>query len=141
MSPALRFDTKGVDWDEAADIFRRAPLGEREPAKLRRTFENSDLVCFARDGETLVGMARALSDFEQQSVIYDVCMLPEYQGQGLGSRIMKAMLERLDTPSCVLWAVPGKEGFYEKFGFHPMLTAMARVADPEEHAAKGYIRL
>lgn len=141
MGIELRFDTKGVDWREAVAIFERAPLGTREPGTCRRAFENSTLVCFAWDGDTLIGMARALSDTVRQSVIYDMCILPEYQGQHIGDHMMRAMLEKLDTPTIVLWAVPGKEGFYEKLGFKPMLTAMARFEDPQASAAKGYIRL
>jgi GNAT superfamily N-acetyltransferase len=137
----LAFDTEGIDWEEAASIFERAPLGTREPDILRRTFENSDLTCFAWDGETLVGIARALSDHTVHSVIYDLCMLPEYQGKGLGTRMMEAMLERLGTPGVVLWSVPGKEPFYTRLGFRPMLTAMARFEDPERSAAGGYISL
>lgn len=137
----LNFTTDNVDWEEAASIFERAPLGTREPGKLERTYHNSDLVCFAWDGDTLVGLARALSDGEAHSVIYDLCMLPEYQGMGLGTRMMEAILERLATPNVVLWAVPGKEGFYERFGFRPMLTAMARFRDPVSSAAQGYIKL
>ncbi|MBI9081559.1 MAG: GNAT family N-acetyltransferase [Pseudodesulfovibrio sp.] len=137
----LKFTIKDVDWKEAAIIFKRAPLGTREPEKIERTFKNSNLVCFAWDNETLVGFARALSDGEQQSVIYDLCILPEYQSRHLGKRIMTEMIERLDTPTTVLWSVPGKEGFYERFGFKPMLTAMARFEDPEASASQGYIKL
>lgn len=137
----IRFDTGGVDWQRASEIFERAPLGSREPDKLRHTFEHSDLVCFAWDGDQLVGIARALSDGVVESVIYDLCMFPEYQGQGLGKRMMEEMLQRLDTDNVVLWSVPGKEGFYRKFGFRPMLTAMAKVQDPPTQAEKGYIRL
>jgi predicted N-acetyltransferase YhbS len=137
----LTFESEGIDWTEAASIFERAPLGTREPDVLRKTFENSDLTCFALDGDTLVGIARALSDHTVHSVIYDLCMLPEYQGKGLGTRMMEAMLERLGTPGVVLWSVPGKEPFYARFGFKPMLTAMARFEDPERSAAGGYISL
>lgn len=137
----LTFDTEGVNWVEAAAVFERAPLGTREPDKLERTCRNSDLICFAWDGEILVGFGRALSDDEAQSVIYDLCLLPEYQGKGLGRWMMEEILKRLDTPSVVLWAVPGKEGFYARFGFKPMLTAMALVEDPEKTARNGYIRL
>ncbi|WFS61839.1 GNAT family N-acetyltransferase [Pseudodesulfovibrio thermohalotolerans] len=140
-SVSLRFDTDGVDWERAAAIFEEAPLGVREPDVLRRTFENSDLVCFARDGETLVGMGRALSDGTVQSVIYDLCMTPEHQGKGLGTRMMEAMLERLRTPNVVLWSVPGKEPFYARLGFKPMRTAMARFENPERSASQGYIIL
>jgi len=137
----LSFDSVGVDWKEAAAIFERAPLGTREPDVLRRTFENSDLTCFARDGGVLVGIARALSDRTVHSVIYDLCMLPEYQGKKLGTRMMEAMLDRLDTPNVVLWSVPGKEPFYARLGFNPMLTAMARFENPERSASQGYISL
>lgn len=137
----LAFDMEGVDWVEATAIFERAPLGTREPDKFERTCRNSDLVCFAWDGDVLIGLGRALSDGEVQSVIYDLCMLPEYQGRGLGTRMMEAMMEKLDTPNMVLWAVPGKEDFYAKLGFRPMLTAMARMEDPELSASRGYIRL
>ena len=143
MSNALRltFEPDGVDWTEAAGIFERAPLGTREPERLRRTFEHSDLTCFAWDGDRLVGLARALSDGVVQSVIYDLCLLPEYQGQHLGTRMLEAMLERLGTDNVVLWAVPGKEAFYARFGFRPMLTAMARMENPERSASQGYIKL
>lgn len=137
----LDFTTQDVNWAEACTIFERAPLGTREPEVLQPTFENSDLVCFAWDGDTLVGMGRALSDGLVQSVIYDLCMLPEYQGKKLGTRMMTAMIERLNTKTVVLWSVPGKEDFYARLGFKSMLTAMALVENPEETAGKGYIEL
>ncbi len=141
MNIELKFDVSGVNWEKATDIFERAQLGTRQPDVCKRTFANSDLVCFAWDGKTLVGMGRALSDGERQSVIYDLCIMPEYQGKKIGNRMMTEMLERLDTPTTILWAVPGKESFYERLGFRPMLTAMARFEDPESSAAKGYIKL
>lgn len=141
MDIDLRFDMEGVDWTEAATIFEKAPLGTREPEQLKRTFLGSQLVCFAWDEDILVGLARALSDGQVQSVIYDLCVLPEYQGKSLGKRIMEDMMERLNTPNIVLWSVPGKEGFYAKLGFNPMLTAMARFENPEQSAERGYLKL
>jgi hypothetical protein len=35
-------DLTAVDWSQAAEIFRQAPLGTREPEKLARAFRNSD---------------------------------------------------------------------------------------------------
>lgn len=141
MSIQLRFDTSGVDWNEAVLVVERAPLGTREPEKLKRAFTNSHTVCFAWDNDTLVGMGRALSDGEYQSVIYDLCILPEHQGQGLGSRMMNELLNHLSTPTIILWSKPGKEAFYSKLGFSPMLTSMARYEDPERAASLGYIKL
>ncbi|NDV18428.1 GNAT family N-acetyltransferase [Pseudodesulfovibrio sp. JC047] len=137
----LRFDSDGVNWTEAAELMRRAPLNQKEPHALKTAFDNSDLICCAWHTDTLVGMARALSDGIFQSVIYDVCILPEYQGNHLGTRIMREMLDRLQTPNVILWAVPGKEAFYTRFGFHPMRTAMGRFENPERSAQQGYILL
>ncbi|WP_250645600.1 GNAT family N-acetyltransferase [Salidesulfovibrio onnuriiensis] len=135
----LTFDIENIDWEHACTIFERAPLGTRKPDRLQKIFENSQLVCFAWDNGTLVGLARALSDQVAWSVIYDLCMFPEYQGQGLGKRMMRAMIERLDTPNVQLHSVPAMMGFYEKLGFRKMTTAMVLTADPERLERGGYI--
>ena len=136
----LTFSTTGVDWQTAASIFEKTELGVRESTRLEQAFESSTLVCFAWDGDLLIGMGRALSDGVYQSVVYDLCILPEHQGNGLGSTMMEEMLTRLKTPSVILWSVPGKEGFYTKLGFHKMRTAMARFEHPEVSARTGYIK-
>ncbi len=136
----LSFSSGGVDWAEAALVMERAPLAVREPERLKRCFERSYAACFAYDGERLAGLGRALSDGEYQSALYDICVLPDYQGRGLGSRIVGALLERLPEHGAILFAVPGKEPFYKKFGFEVMATAMGRFALRESMAEAGYFR-
>ncbi len=139
MSLLLLDSCHGVDWHDAAELMRRAPLADREPDMIRRCFENSDLVCFAMQDGKLVGMARMLSDHTCQAVLYDLCVHPDLQGSGIGGSILKRMLSRCDAPNVVLWAVPGKEPFYLRYGFRPMKTAMANFADPDSQREKGYI--
>lgn len=140
MKITLRFVTDGIDWVRAADVFRRAPLGIRDPKKLQRAFENSDLVCFACHEDLLVGMARALSDGEYQAAVYDLVVLPEYQGRGIGRQIMTAIHQRLPVRTTILYVVPGKEPIYRKLGYSKMLTAMARrVEDIDTFRNQGYI--
>jgi len=130
-------DRARVDWNEAAIVFERAPLGKnkRNPEKLRRAFEASDAVVFVFDSPKLVGLGRALSDGEYQAAVYDVVLLPEYQGKGMGKEIMRRLCEQLPVDNIILYAVPGREGFYEKCGFRRMRTAMAVLnpfmSDPE----------
>jgi GNAT superfamily N-acetyltransferase len=117
--------TNGVDWNELADIFPRAPLGTRQPEKLAIRFSNSYAVSFAYDGDVLIGAARAISDGDQHAAIYDVVLLPEYQKHGIGRQLMKSLLDQLSNiEAIILYAVPGKEGFYQQFGFGKMPTAM-----------------
>ncbi|MFW5499773.1 MULTISPECIES: GNAT family N-acetyltransferase [unclassified Maridesulfovibrio] len=139
MSITLSFELKNIDWQKVAEIFEKAPLGTREPKKLSRAAANSELVCFAKDGTEFIGFARAISDGEFQAAIYDLCILPEYQSHGLGKKMMTAMMEKLESVSVILYAVPGKEGFYEKLGFKPMLTAMGCFKDEAGMIERGYL--
>ena len=57
----------------------------------------------------------------------------------MGTRIVLALLEKLPVGTITLFAVPGKEAFYEKLAFRKMTTAMARFADAERQRARGLI--
>jgi aralkylamine N-acetyltransferase len=122
----IRYETKisGIDWKKAAEVFRRAPLGERDPDMLSRAFQKSYAYVFAYDNESLIGLCRALSDGEFQAAIYDVVLLPEYHGKGIGKEMVQLLCKQLHVPNIILFAAPGREGFYRKFGFKKMLTAM-----------------
>ena len=74
------------------------------------------------------------------SYICDVAILPEYQGRGLGKLIVSNLMERSkDHNKIILYAAPGKEGFYRKLGFCKMNTAMAIFKDVETAKTKGII--
>ena len=140
MNIVFQFDLNGVNWSEAADLFRRAPLGVRDPDKLRRSCEQSFLVCFAYLKNKLVGMGRAISDGEYQAAIYDLVILPEYQNKGIGQQVMEELHRRLPVKTILLYAVPGKESFYRKLGYCKMLTAMAkRNEELDDFRLAGYI--
>ena len=124
-------DLDGIDWAEAARIFQKAPLGKRQPEQLEKAFKAS-YACLAAfdkgaDGAKLVGLARALCDGQYQAAIYDVVLLPQYQGAGIGKEIMRRLRAQLPVKNVILYAAPGREGFYAKCGYRKMLTAMAML--------------
>ena len=140
MDVKFKFELDGIDWTKAADLFKRAPLGIRDPNKLRKSCEKSYLVCFAYDEDRLIGMGRAISDGEYQAAIYDLVVLPEYQGKGVGKQLMKQIHSCLPVETIILYAVPGKEDFYQKLGYHKMRTAMAKkILNEEGFRSGGYI--
>lgn len=76
------------------------------------------------DGETIVGMARAIGDKGLCYYIKDVVVRPEWQGKGIGRMMIDELLKFInengiaDTNIAVeLCAMPDKIPFYEKFGF------------------------
>jgi ribosomal protein S18 acetylase RimI-like enzyme len=139
MAIILSDDITTVDWNHLAAVFERAPLGKRDPETLRETFQNSGVKCFALDDGLLIGAGRAITDWVKYAVIFDVVVLPEYQGKGIGKRIMKYLAERSKAKNILLHTVLGKEGFYEKLGYRRMKTAMGLFADPETKQQQGYI--
>ena len=79
----------------------------------------------AKDGPRTVGMTRLMSDGGYYAVVLDVVVLPEYQGQGIGREMMARAVAHLqgslrpgEHSYTILTSAPGKEGFYEKMGFH-----------------------
>ena len=69
----------------------------------------------AYDGGVLVGCLRILTDGYYLGTITELLVLPEYQRQGVGSRLLQ--LAKENTPTTLYFgSQPGAEGFYEKNG-------------------------
>ncbi|MCL2106532.1 MAG: GNAT family N-acetyltransferase [Oscillospiraceae bacterium] len=99
-------------------------------------------VCIKDDGQP-IGMGRVIGDGIKFYVIYDVAVLPNYQGKGIGKIVINAILEYISeiTPegygACVqLISTKNNEGLYEKLGFgrkpgdgmgHGMMTLVKGV--------------
>ena len=132
--------TARIDWNELSALYHAAPLGNKNPADLKTAFGNSMFVCFVHDDGKLVGVGRALADGIDCSYICDVAILPSHQGTGLGKQIVGRLVElSRGHRKIILYAVPGKEPFYKKFGFRRMTTAMAIFADQAQAFRNGYL--
>lgn len=69
----------------------------------------------AYDGGTLVGCLRILTGGCFFGTITEILVLPEYQGKGIGSRLLQ--LAKDNAPTMLYFgAQPGAEAFYEKNG-------------------------
>lgn len=134
----IHSDCTAVDWHELRELIRRAPLGEREVELTKRVFTGSYLCAFAYLDGRLVGAARAISDGVTSSAIYDVVVDPDYQGQGIGKRVMQFMLERLPKTSVMLVSVARYQAFYKQLGFKKLTTAYMRKESFESWLRDGY---
>jgi ribosomal protein S18 acetylase RimI-like enzyme len=85
------------------------------------------VVCFCWDDERLVATGRALTDFEYHGTIYDLAVHPHYQRQGIGSRMMRALIERLPVWRVLLVADRDAQPFYTHLGFEPYADVLARL--------------
>lgn len=140
MTIAWSDSVEDVDWQELADLVRAAPLGDKSPDFLRTVFSNSLYREFAREGGRLVAAGRALSDGIDCAYLGDIVVLPSHQGQGLGGQVVRRLLARVrDHRKILLYAVPGKEPIYRKYGFERMTTVMAIFQDQGAAFERGYL--
>lgn len=95
---AVRVDSslEGIDWAQAkADLAADRFDNGRTPEALRRSFEQSQHVAFARDGDRLVGMARLLSDGVCNAYLLDVWTASSHRRQGIASTLVRRLLEQV----------------------------------------------
>jgi predicted N-acetyltransferase YhbS len=129
-----------IDWDEMSELYRIAPLGNKSGEWLKKAYSNSMFTCIAFDGGKVVAAGRAVADGVDCSYLCDIVVHPAHQGTGLGKELIQRLIALSEGHrKIILYAVPGREPFYEKFGFRRMNTAMAIFADPQRAAADGYI--
>jgi hypothetical protein len=120
-------DIARVDWirakaDLAADDFDN---GRSAPA-LRTSFEHSQHVAFARQGERLVGMARMLSDGVCNAYLLDVWTLSTMRRRGIGRSMVEYLASRVPGQHIGL-QTDDAEGFYLSLGFRTQPQFLSRV--------------
>ena len=128
-----------IDWDALSELYRIAPLGTKSGEWLKTAYSNSMFKRFAFDGDQVVAAGRAVADGVDCAYLCDIVVHPAYQGTGLGKELIQSLVDlSKGHRKIILYAVPGREPFYARFGFRRMNTAMAIFSDPEKAAADGY---
>jgi GNAT superfamily N-acetyltransferase len=125
----VRLGRDGARAAEVAELFRSAGLNAPldDLARIERMLEEAQDVVVARaeDG-TLVGLVRVLTDFSFNAFIADLAVLPGWQGRGLGSQLVTAVVA--DQPRVKFLVHPGHDSgpFWDKLGFEPAPTCLVR---------------
>lgn len=117
------------------DLLRRSTLGERrpidDPATIEGMVRNADLTVTAWDGDTLVGVARSVTDWTYCCYLSDLAVDEAYQRQGIGVELMALTQARLG-PQCkiILLAAPAAADYYPRVGLthHPRAWILDRDA-------------
>jgi GNAT superfamily N-acetyltransferase len=125
----VRYSTEAVIEVAAfADVLRRSTLAARRPvddeACLAAMLRHANLLATAWQGDLLVGVARAVTDFAYCCYLSDLAVDVAYQRQGVGRALIEQIKSRLGPRAkIVLLAAPAAEGYYPKLGFHAHRSA------------------
>lgn len=140
MNLKIQTNCKNINWNEVRNIIKTVGMTYVDTEVHRKSFQNSKIVIFIFDNNNLIGFGRAISDGVRQASIYDVAVLPEYQGKGIGKLILENIISKLPSCNFILYASPGKEGFYESIGFGKLSTGMGLFYDMEIMKNRGFIK-
>lgn len=126
-----------ADYESLAKLYRVAGLGDRSAAEIKTVFENSKYAVSAFWEGRLLGAVRAFGDEFDCCIICDLAVFPDHQGNGIGRLLVNKLLDLVKHHRrIILYAMPGKEGFYEDLGFHKMKTAMMTSSILDQELAR-----
>jgi GNAT superfamily N-acetyltransferase len=120
--PAIYYsDDRKIAAAQLADVFKRS--GIRRPVddlpRMARMLEHGNLLVTAWDGEILIGVARALTDFSYCCYLSDLAVDERYQKQGIGRTLTDRVRAAIGEQSMLLLlAAPEAMAYYPKIGFN-----------------------
>lgn len=138
MDLRFQYDCTDIDWEVVPQILKTVGMSFHDTDIHKKTFFSSASVVFAYDDLQLIGFGRAISDGFIQAAIYDVAVLPEYQGMGIGKQMIDKIVASLPGCNFILYAAPGKEIFYKKLKFRRMKTGMALFVKADIMSNRGF---
>lgn len=110
---------------EFIDVLTRSTLAERRPVDRPDTIAGmlayADLIVTARDPSgLLVGISRAISDFNYCTYVSDLAVDEAFQGRGIGRELIRRTHEAAGRhTTLILLAAPKAETYYPHIGMQP----------------------
>jgi ribosomal protein S18 acetylase RimI-like enzyme len=100
-----------------------------------RVLQGSDHVVLAKDGEQVIGYITAVTDGVLAAYIPHLEVLPAYKGQGIGSELVRRMLDKLrDLYMIDLICDTDVQPFYARLGMRPYTGMIYRNYDRQSGA-------
>lgn len=119
--------------EQAVMLYSNCSLGTRRPItdkiRFQAMLDNANLIITAWDSQqSLVGMARCITDFVFSTYLSDLAVDEHYQRQGIGKQLIKEV-QNHTQPGCrvILLAAPQAIDYYSHIGFQAHPSAWTRL--------------
>ncbi|MGN1299213.1 MAG: GNAT family N-acetyltransferase [Candidatus Scatovivens sp.] len=113
-----------ISVEEFLEIIESVGFKTYSKEQVEKALQNTMYMVKAIVGDKVVGIGRVVGDFSIVCCLSDICVRPEYQGRGIGLKIvnkLKNMIEEGvkegEKMQIELTPTAGNEGFYQKAGF------------------------
>jgi len=112
--------------NQLCDLFQVAAFWAqtRRPEDMAQAIAHSNPVVTAWDNGRLIGFCRATSDGIFRATIWDVVVHPDYQGAGLGRRLVETLIAHphMNKVERTYLMTTHQQRFYERIGFETNST-------------------
>lgn len=113
--------SRKINPHQLQELFQRTAFWaqNRKPEDWAVALANSKPIVSAWDGDRLIGFARATSDGIYRATIWDVVIDPDYQGAGLGRKLVETVLmhPHVNHVERVYLMTTHQKEFYKRIGF------------------------
>ena len=111
-----------ITTEEFIEVLKNSTLGERRPIDDLKTIkgmiENSNLIVTASIDNKIIGIARAVTDFNYCCYLSDLAVDKQYQKNGIGKQLISKVQEQLNGKcKIILLSAPDAKEYYPKIGF------------------------
>ncbi|HXX95243.1 MAG TPA: GNAT family N-acetyltransferase [Planctomycetota bacterium] len=127
---------RDLDLDRTIELYRASTLGERRPVddreRMAAMLRHANLIVTAWDGDLMVGISRALTDFSFVTYLSDLAVRVSHQRSGIGKELIRRTRHEAGPHAkLILLAAPAAEAYYPHVGFtrHPQCW-MLSPGDP-----------
>lgn len=118
--------SREIDLHQLQTLFQIAAFWakDRRPDDWAIALANSKPIVTVWEGDRLIGFARATSDGIYRATIWDVVVHPDYQGNGLGRKLVETVLmhPHVNRVERIYLMTTHQQEFYKRIGFEANST-------------------
>ena len=119
MNISYRFDIIPTP-DQIIELYDEAelPRPTTDKSRIKKMYDNSNLIVTAWDDTKLVGVSRSITDWAWSCYLADLAVSPNYKKSGIGKKLIDLTKEKVgDQVMILLLSVPTAMTYYPKVGF------------------------
>lgn len=120
------FINKKITAQQLARVFESSGIVRpyKDLARLQKMIDHGDIMISAWEGELLIGIARALTDYSYACYLSDLAVDKAYQKQGIGKELIHLLQKEIgEEVALILLAAPNAMDYYPSIGFEKVDNA------------------
>jgi GNAT superfamily N-acetyltransferase len=126
-------DLSEIDWAYMVTMYYKVNWRTRIANELEAAFRKSTWTLFVYFEDQIIAFGRTVDDGRYYAQLADIIVDPDFQGNGLGKKIVTMLNEKLENYHFVtLTAAPGKADFYQSIGWRKQTTAFIWPQGPKQ---------